>query len=58
MCARIFPTKDETTINLKEAHQIDKSSGYGKNMKQIAFYNTCHISNYKIASNKKHFHLN
>ena len=26
MCARIFPTKDETIIHLKEAHQIATES--------------------------------
>ena len=36
MCARIFSTKDESIIHLKEAHQIAKSSVCGKQIKQIA----------------------
>ena len=36
LCIRIFPTKDETIIHLKEAHQISKSSVYGKKIKKIA----------------------
>ena len=35
LCVRIFPTKDETIIHLKEAHQISKSSVYGKKIKKI-----------------------
>ena len=36
LCVRIFPTKDETIIHLKEAHQIAKTSVYGKKIKKIA----------------------